>query len=57
LQDKTAPEFLRQHGVWIILANIQLLDLPPYYGQFRPYLAKFGVFGGKSLVYLLDYPK
>jgi hypothetical protein len=57
LQDKTAPEFLRQSGMWIILANIQLLDLPPYYGQFRPYLAKFGVFGGKSLVYLLDYPK
>ncbi len=57
LQNKQAPEFLRQHGLQIIFANVQLLDVPPYYGQFRPYLQKFGIFGGKSLVYLLDQPK
>ncbi|MBI5945286.1 MAG: hypothetical protein HY864_13020 [Chloroflexi bacterium] len=57
LQNRQAPEYLRSRGLQIIFANVQLLDQPPYYGQFRPYLVNFGVYGGKSLSYLLDAPK
>lgn len=54
LQNKQALEYLRSRGLQIVFANVQLLDMPPYYGQFRPYLANFGVYGRKSLSYLLD---
>ncbi len=57
LQNREAPEFLRQRGLQIIFANVQLLNLPPYYGQFEPYLENFGTYGGKRLAYLLDQPK
>ncbi|MBI5963880.1 MAG: hypothetical protein HY863_10430 [Chloroflexi bacterium] len=57
LKNKEAPEFLRQRGMGVIFANVQLLDLPPYYGQFQPYLENFGTYGGKRLAYLLDQPK
>ncbi len=57
LQNRAAPEYLHQHGMQIIFANVQTLELPPYFGQFAPYVEKFGDYGGKNLVYLLDKPK
>jgi hypothetical protein len=57
LQNKEAPIYLRDRGVDIIFANAQLLMLPPYFGQFAPYLERYNVYGGKVLLYLLDQPK
>jgi hypothetical protein len=57
LKNGEAPAYLRLHGLQIIFANSQLLSVPPYYGQFEPYLSNFGVFGGKGLFYLLEEPK
>ncbi len=57
LQNREAAQFLHQHGVQIIFANVQSLELPPYFGQFAPYLERFNVYGGKVLVYLLEEPK
>ncbi len=57
LQNLEAPAYLRQHGLQIVFANTQLLSIPPYFGQFEPYLSNFGGYGGKGLFYLLDKPK
>lgn len=57
LQNREAPAYLRQHGLQIVFANTQLLSIPPYYGQFGPYLSNFGGYYGKGLFYLLDEPK
>ena len=57
LQNKEAPTYLYQHGVQIIFANPQLLNIPPYYGQFDPYLERYNSYGGKGLLYLLEEPK
>ncbi len=57
LQNKEAPTYLYQHGVQIIFANAQLLGIPPYYGQFAPYLERYNSYGGKGLLYLLEVPK
>ncbi len=57
LQAGDAPAYLRQHDLQIIFASPNLLDYPPYYGQFSPYLEAYSVYGGKSLMYLLDEPK
>ncbi len=57
LQNKEAPIYLYQHGMQIIFANAQLLNIPPYYGQFAPYLERFDGYGGKGLYYLLEEPK
>ena len=57
LKNKEAPLFLRQRGMTILFANVQLMDLPPYYSQFKPYLENFGAYGGKRLAYLLETAK
>jgi hypothetical protein len=56
-QDRKAAQFLREQGVTIVFANTGLLELPPYFGQFDPYLESYTVYGGKSLLYLLEKPK
>lgn len=57
LQNGDAAPYLHEHGMTIVFANPRLLVLPPYHAQFAPYLAKFGNFGGKDLLYLLEEPK
>jgi len=57
LQNREAPAYLYQHGVEIVFANAQLLTIPPYYGQFAPYLERYNSYGGKGLLYLLEEPK
>jgi hypothetical protein len=57
LQNREAPQFLHERGVTVVFANTALLALPPYYGQFAPYLQSYAVYGGKSLLYLLPEPK
>ena len=57
LQNREAPKYLHEHGMRIIFANAQLLQLPPYFGQFGRYLERYNVYGGKELLYLLEKPK
>jgi hypothetical protein len=57
LKARNAPAYLREHEMQIIFASSNLLEYPPYYGQFAPYLQAYNVYGGKSLMYLLDEPK
>jgi len=57
LQNRKAPMYLRQRGMRIIFASTKLLAYPPYSGQFSPYLESYSVYGGKSLLYLLEKPK
>src|SRR5258706_901756 len=57
IQNRTAPVYLLEHGMKIIFANPRLLSLPPYYGQFAPYLENYSAYGGKNLMYLLEKPK
>ncbi len=57
LQKGDAPLYLRNRGMTVVFANPRLLALPPYYGQFAPYLERFASFGGKDLLYLLEEPK
>lgn len=57
LQNGEAPLYLRGQGMRIIFANPRLLALPPYYGQFAPYLERYASFGGKDLLFLLEEPK
>jgi len=57
LQNKESPQYLRRHGVDVIFANTGLLALPPYFDQFDRYIESYAVYGGKSLVYLLEEPK
>lgn len=57
LQDGGAAPYLRKQGMTVIFANPRLLALPPYYGQFAPYLERYSSYGGKDLLYLLEEPK
>lgn len=57
LQNGQAPTYLSRHGATIIFANPGLLSLPPYYGQFAPYLENYAEYGGKNFMYLLEKPK
>jgi hypothetical protein len=57
LKDGNAPVFLHKEGMTVIFANPRLLGLPPYYGQFSPYLERYDSYGGKDLMYLLPNPK
>lgn len=57
LQNGEAPAYLRERGMTIIFASPRLLELPPYFGQFNPYLESYSEYGGKALLYLLDKPK
>lgn len=57
LQNGDAAMYLRERGMTIIFANPRLLALPPYYGQFAPYLERYSSYGGKDLLYLLEKPK
>ncbi len=57
LQDGNAPAYLHERGMAVVFANPRLLALPPYYGQFAPYLERFASFGGKDLLFLLEEPK
>lgn len=57
LQEGEAAPFLSRQGMTVIFANPRLLALPPYYGQFAPYLVKYSSYGGKDLLYLLEEPK
>lgn len=57
LKDGEAPIYLREHRMTILFANPRLLVIPPYYGQFAPYLERFDSYGGKDLLYLLEEPK
>ncbi len=57
LQKGQAAIYLKQRGMDIVFANPALLSLPPYYGQFAPYLWSYGSYGGKDFLYLLDKPK
>ncbi len=57
LQDGNAAAYLHEHNLQIVFASPNLLDYPPYYGQFSPYLEAYSIYGGKSLMYLLKEPK
>lgn len=57
LKNEEAAAFLRERGLTLIFANPQLLALPPYFGQFAPYLERYSSYGGKGLFYLLEEPK
>ena len=57
LQSAEAPTFLYERGITIIFANSQLLAVPPYFGQFAPYLERYSSYGGKGLFYLLEEAK
>jgi hypothetical protein len=57
LQNGEAPQFLSERGMNVVFANTGLLQLPPYFGQFDPYLETYTVYGGKSLLFLLKEPK
>jgi hypothetical protein len=57
VQAGTAATFLKEHGVMVVFANPRLLEYPPYYGQFAPYLQSYATHGGKDLLYLLEEPK
>lgn len=57
LQNKEAPNFLHDQGVDVLFVNAQLLNVPPYSGQFLPYLERYNSYGGKGLFYLLEEPK
>jgi hypothetical protein len=57
LQNGEAPVYLSQRGITIIFANPGLLSLPPYNGQFAPYLENYSEYGGKKFMYLLEKPK
>lgn len=57
LQNGEAAPYLRQHKMTLVFANPRLLTLPPYNGQFAPYLRRFDSYGGKDLLYLLKEPK
>ncbi|MFN3491451.1 MAG: hypothetical protein ACK40V_04435, partial [Anaerolineales bacterium] len=52
-----APAYLHKRGVTILFVNPRLLVIPPYYGQFAPYLLRYSSYGGKDLLYLLEEPK
>jgi hypothetical protein len=52
-----AASYLHEHGTQVVFANPRLLSLPPYYGQFTPYLETYSSYGGKNLMYLLEEPK
>lgn len=57
LQNGEAPLYLRELGMTVVFANPRLLTLPPYFGQFEPYLERYESFGEKDLLYLLPEPK
>ncbi len=57
LKTGQAPIYLKQHQMQIVFASPNLLEYAPYNGQFDPYLESYNVYGGKSLLYLLDEPK
>lgn len=57
LQNGEAPAYLREHEMTIVFANPRLLEIPPYFGQFAPYLERYNSYGGKDLLYLLEEPK
>lgn len=57
VQNGEAAPYLRERGMTIVFANPQLLLMPPYHGQFAPYLVRFDSYGGKGLLYLLEEPK
>jgi len=57
LQEGQAATYLHEQGMTVIFANPRLLALPPYYGQFAPYLVRYSSYGGKDLLYLLEEPK
>lgn len=57
LQNGTAAIYLQQHRMTTIFASPRLLAIPPYFGQFAPYLERFNSYGGKDLMYLLEEPK
>jgi hypothetical protein len=57
VQNGSAAEYLKKHGMQIVFANPRLLTLPPYFAQFAPYLSSYSSYGGKDLLYLLDEPK
>lgn len=57
LQNGEAPAYLREHEMTILFANPRLLEIPPYFGQFAPYLERYDSYGGKDLLYLLEEPK
>jgi hypothetical protein len=57
LKAGNAPEYLHKHKVQVIFASSSLLNYPPYNGQFARFLEAYSVYGGKSLMYLLDEPK
>ena len=57
LRDGQAATFLYDKGMRIVFANPQLLQTPPYSGQFAPYIVRYDSYGGKGLLYLLEEPK
>jgi hypothetical protein len=57
VQEGRAPIFLKQRGLDVVFANTRLMEQPPYFGQFTPYLQSYNSYGGKDLFYLLEAPK
>lgn len=57
LQAGQAPVYLYERGMRVIFANAQMMSVPPFFGQFSPYLERYNEYGGKGLFYLLEEPK
>ncbi|MFN8382431.1 MAG: hypothetical protein U0V02_10845 [Anaerolineales bacterium] len=57
LQNGEAPAYLHERGMSVIFANAQMMSVPPFFGQFSPYLERYNEYGGKGLFYLLEEPK
>jgi hypothetical protein len=57
LQNGQAAMYLRNHKMTTVFASPRLLAIPPYFGQFAPYLERYNNYGGKDLMYLLEEPK
>lgn len=57
MQAGEGPRYLGERGLNVIFANAQMLTVPPFYGQYGPYLERYNTYGGKGLFYFLKEPK
>ncbi len=57
MQAGQGPRYLGERGLSVVFANSQMLTVPPFYGQYGPYLERYNTYGGKGLFYFLKEPK
>jgi hypothetical protein len=56
LKAGTGADYLSTHELEYVFANLGLLKIPPYLGQFEGRLTRLATYGGKSLSILLPAP-